>query len=269
MQPVPATGKAAAARGGAERIELFEYPADPDAPVHDWSGFGVSAEEAATPQASDPGLEQRLAEEVKRAFEQGCERGRQEGRQAERESMTAALRTAQENQLRQMAGLAESFTAARERYLRDVEQEVVRLALAIAARILRREAQMDPLLLTGAARVALGQLSSATEIRLRVPPGELDLWTEAMHLIPNLPVRPAVIPGDGMRAGDCMVETTLGTVDLGIRAQLAEIERGFFDRVDPHRMDSDRMDSNRMEQGRAGAIRGPLPLDAAPSERPL
>ena len=37
----------------------------------------------------------------------------------------------------------------RDRYLQAVEHEVVELALAVAARILRREAQMDPLLLTG------------------------------------------------------------------------------------------------------------------------
>ena len=37
---------------------------------------------------------------------------------------------------------------------------MVKLALAIAARILRREAQTDPLLLTGAVRVALGQLAA-------------------------------------------------------------------------------------------------------------
>ncbi len=36
----------------------------------------------------------------------------------------------------------------------------MKLALAVAARILRREAQMDPLLLTGAVRVALGQLAA-------------------------------------------------------------------------------------------------------------
>jgi flagellar assembly protein FliH len=90
---------------------------------------------------------------------------------------------------------------------------------------------MDPLLLTGAARVALGQLSATTEVRLRVPAADLDLWTEAMALIPNLPLRPAVVGEDGLRLGDCVLETGLGTVDLGIRAQLAEIERGFFDRA--------------------------------------
>ena len=34
-----------------------------------------------------------------------------------------------------------------------------------------------------------------------------------------------------MRLGDCMIESKVGTVDLGIRAQLGEIERGFFDRA--------------------------------------
>jgi len=225
-------------RAGAERIERFEYPADPSGPAQpDWSGFtdGSSAPAAADPAPEPAAFEQRLAEESKRAFEQGRERGRQEGRQAERESIAAALKTAQESQARQMAGLVESFAAARDRYLHDVEQEVVKLALAIAARILRREAQMDPLLLTGAARVALGQLSSTTEVRLRVPAEDLDLWTEAMALIPNLPLKPAVVAGDGMRTGECVVETGLGTVDLGIRAQLGEIERGFFDRADAGR----------------------------------
>jgi flagellar assembly protein FliH len=90
---------------------------------------------------------------------------------------------------------------------------------------------MDPLLLTGAVRVAIGQLSGSTEVRLRVPEADLDLWTEAMAHIPNLAIKPTVIAAEGMRLGDCVVETELGSVDLGIRSQLGEIERGFFDRA--------------------------------------
>jgi flagellar assembly protein FliH len=90
---------------------------------------------------------------------------------------------------------------------------------------------MDPLLLTGAVRVALGQLSGSTEVRLRVPAGELDLWADAIALLPNLALKPSVIAGEEMRLGDCMIETSLGSVDLGIRSQLGEIERGFFDRA--------------------------------------
>jgi flagellar assembly protein FliH len=224
-------------RKTVERIESFEYPADPHAPpAPGWAEWekglaGDGGAGAGPAHAATQAFEQRLAEETRRAFEGGCERGRQEGRQAERTAQGAALQAAQERLLRQTAGLVENFAAERDRYLLAAEHEVVKLALAIAARILRREAQMDPLLLTGAARVALGQLSASTEVRLRVPAADLDLWTEAMALIPNLPLRPAVVGEDGLRLGDCVLETGLGTVDLGIRAQLAEIERGFFDRA--------------------------------------
>jgi flagellar assembly protein FliH len=176
-------------------------------------------------------FEQKLAEEARRSFEAGRERGLLEGRQAEREAQVAAQSAADQRRMGQAAELIESLAQERDRYLRAVEHEVVELALAVAARILRREAQMDPLLLTGAVRVALGQLSASTQVRLRVPPAELELWTEVIALLPNLAVKPVVIAGEGMRLGDCVIETGLGSVDLGIRAQLGEIERGFFDRV--------------------------------------
>ena len=176
-------------------------------------------------------FENQLAEETRRSFEDGRERGRQEGSEAEREAQAPAQKASEEQRLRQVAEWVESFTLERDRYMHEVEHEVVKLALAVAARILRREAQMDPLLLTGAVRVALGQLSGSTEVRLRVPAGELDLWADAIALLPNLALKPSVIAGEEMRLGDCMIETSLGSVDLGIRSQLGEIERGFFDRA--------------------------------------
>ena len=235
-----------ATSGGASgRIDLFEYPSDPHAPPPPvWEGFGSAdtfpSDASETAGASRAPIaeshlraefDQRLAEETRKSFEAGRERGRQEGRQAEHEAQVTAQAGAEQRRARQVAELIESFTQERERYLSLVEREVVMLALAVAARILRREAQMDPLLLTGAVRVALGQLSGSTQVRLRVPATELDLWTEAMALLPNLAIKPTVLAGEGMRLGDCLIETELGSVDLGIRAQLSEIERGFFDRA--------------------------------------
>ena len=193
---------------------------------------GFLAHPAGKP-APQPGVdfEKQLAEETRRSFEAGRERGRQEGRQAERESIAAAQKAAEEQRSRQRAELVENFAQERDRYLQAVEHEVVKLALAVAARILRREAQMDPLLLTGAVRVALGQLARSTEVRLRVPAADIGLWTDAIALLPNLALKPTLLSDDTMRLGDCVVETSLGSVDLGIRSQLAEIERGFFDRA--------------------------------------
>ena len=186
---------------------------------------------AAKEVAAQAEFEKRFAEESRKSFETGRERGHQEGRQAERAAQAPVVKAAEEHRKRQGAQLLESFAQERDRYLLSVEHEVVKLALAIAARILRREAQMDPLLLTGAVRVALGQLSSATEVRLTVPPDDLPLWADAIAHLPNLPLKPLVIPGEGMCLGECVLETSLGSVDLGLRAQLSEIERGFFDRA--------------------------------------
>jgi len=229
--------------GLAEGIEVFAYPAGPGEPaLPDWEGWAAMGGTAPPEKPRDPAgeaaeaglhaeFDRRLAEETRRAFEAGREKGRQEGRSAEREAQAAAQSAAEERRMRQAAELIESFAQERDRYLQAVEREVVELALAIAARILRREAQMDPLLLTGAVRVALGQLGGSTQARLLVPVAELDLWTETISLLPNLAVKPAVLAGDGMRLGECAIETELGNVDLGIRAQLGEIERGFFDRA--------------------------------------
>ena len=232
--------------GGLHRIEAFEYPGNEEETV--WAGgenwLGGDAAEKAGGHREEPhhraaaaieaGLrtefERRLAEETRRSFEAGREGGRQEGRQAEVDAQAPAKAAADQERVRQAGQLMENFVDERDRYLRAVEHEVVELALGIAARILRREAQMDPLLLTGAVRVALGQLSASTQVRLRVPPAELELWKEAVALLPGLAVKPAVLAGEGMRLGDCAIETEMGTVDLGIRAQLSEIERGFFDR---------------------------------------
>ncbi len=227
-------------QGGQQRwIEVFEYPAGPEPPPT-WGGL---AEAAAVRSGASPGsgdapvngssaqFEQRLAEEVRRSFDAGRARGIEEGRAAEYEAQLSARRNEERLRGSQMAGLVAQFDRERESYLHAVEHEVVELALAVAARILRREAQMDPLLLTGAVRVALGQLSQSTEVRLKVPSTELDLWTEAMRHLPNLAVKPTVVPMAEMRTGECQMETALGSVDLGVRSQLGEIERGFFDRA--------------------------------------
>ncbi len=224
-------------------IQIFEYPAGPDVPTLPvWDGWGLEQEEGVAPR--QPGseassaeaslredFEQRLDEESRHSFEAGRERGQQEGRQAEQQAQAEARAQAEAQRAGQAAHLIERFAQAQDRYLHAVEHEVVELALAVAARILRREAQMDPLLLTGAVRVALGQLANSTQVRLRVPTDELELWTQAIGLLPNLAVKPTVVAGAEMHLGDCVVETEMGSVDLGIRAQLGEIERGFFDRA--------------------------------------
>ncbi len=222
--------------GTSPTFEPFAYPAVAAPPMPRWDAFGVEncgpAETCVANAAVDldeRGSESARADELRRCLEQARERGFQEGRALERESM-AALIKARDGSRMEPVRLLEDFNLERARYFEAVEHEVVKLALAMVARILRREAQMDPLLLSGAVRVALGQLSASTQVRLRVPAADLELWADAIAHLPNLAPKPAVVAGEAMQLGDCVLETELGSVDLGVGAQLQEIERGFFDR---------------------------------------
>lgn len=168
-------------------------------------------------------------------FREGLEKGRIEaeakGRAEERARNEAAQAEEVQERKRNAAATVQNFLHAQEQLQRQMENEAVRLSLAIAARILRREALMDPLLLTGAVRVALGQLSESAKVTLHVPEADLSLWRDAIEHLPNLPKRPVVVGDDSMELGDCRIEAEMGSVDLGLKSQLVEIERGFFDRV--------------------------------------
>ena len=121
----------------------------------------------------------------------------------------------------------EEFVRGRARYFAGVEAEVVKLALAIAARVLHREAKIDPLLLTGVVRVALEKVADDSATVLRVPVGAVEMWREAFVTSPESSLQ--IVGDERLAAGECVLDTNVGRVELGVSAQLEEIERGFFD----------------------------------------
>ena len=121
----------------------------------------------------------------------------------------------------------EEFVRERARYFAGVEAEVVKLALAIAARVLHREAKLDPLLLTGVVRVALEKVAEDSATVLRVPVAAIEMWTEIFVASPESSLQ--VVGDERLAAGECVLDTNVGRVELGVSAQLEEIERGFFD----------------------------------------
>lgn len=223
------------------RLEEFSYPIVQASRVPAWEGLGLTvdgqvaarqnapsascgSEEEVLPDSAD--FQRRLAEECSRSYQAGHGRGFVEGTEAER---MRAHEQAREEASSRLAGLDDRLMQAQALYFKVLEPQLARLALDIAARVLRREVRLDPLALTGAVRAALGQLAASTRVRLIVPAGDLSLWTESMALLPNLPVRPAVVPDEAMLAGECRLESDLGSADLSVKAQLEEIEWALFD----------------------------------------
>jgi len=122
----------------------------------------------------------------------------------------------------------ELFQVERKGYFTQVESEVVHLALAIAAKVLHREAQVDPMLVAALVRVAVDKLHDGSSVSVRVSPAGAGKWRE--YLANPLNGSTIMIVEDAhLGPEDCILETDLGSANFSIDAQLKEVEQGFFD----------------------------------------
>jgi flagellar assembly protein FliH len=182
----------------------------------------------ARPASGAAAREASLRDEVEAARQKGFEEGEQKGRCMMRADLNAEMNGATARQRELVVSAVAEFRMERDRYFEGVEQEVVKLALAIAARVLHREAHMDPLLLAGVVRVALEKMADRSNVVLRVGASDVEAWQRAL-LAMQPHERPRVAEDTRLECGECVLETTMGTVELGVQVQLEEIEKGFFD----------------------------------------
>jgi flagellar assembly protein FliH len=157
--------------------------------------------------------------------QQAYERGLSEGKasvRAEFEKATAELRS-------QISGALRNFSKERADYFGQVEVEVVRLSLSIARKILHRESQIDPMVLTGVVHVALHKLDCDTRVRLRTHPDEARFWSDYFKQAKDIYPTIDVVGDPSLPQGHCTLETDFGTTEISLETQLKEIEQGFFD----------------------------------------
>jgi flagellar assembly protein FliH len=117
----------------------------------------------------------------------------------------------------------------RTRMRREGEKDLVKLSIAIARRVLHRELTLDPESIEGLIKVALEKLESRELSRVRVHPDQAAAIRALLERQSS--ARIEVIPDTTLNKGDVMFETTHGTLDASMDAQLREIERGLVDRL--------------------------------------
>ena len=165
---------------------------------------------------SEEELAERIARERAEATHQAEQRLRQEYEsklQAERAPVAAALA---------------AFEAQRTEYFARVEAEVVQLALTIAAKILHREAQVDPMLLAALVRITIEKMNEGSSVTVRVGAGRSKRWKEYFAGQPSV-AHVEVTEDAELSDHDCVLETELGSANFGLDTQLKEVEQGFFD----------------------------------------
>jgi flagellar assembly protein FliH len=135
--------------------------------------------------------------------------------------------------IERLARSVEELVLMRPRLRREAEHDMLRLALAVARRVLRRELAVDPEALHGLALAALEKLNARQIHRVRVHPS---MASQIHALLEKSAVSGAVeVISDASREpGTLIFETERGNLDASVETQLEEIERGLTDRLRKH-----------------------------------
>jgi len=196
--------------------EEEEEPAGPS-PEEEAAAIRAEAEQMLAEARSQVAEFLREAQQQAQAMEaEARERGFREGMEAAQD--------AQRRLLADLEALRAAVQAERDLFFENLEPEVVRLALAIAEKIIRQEVDLHPEIVVGVARAALLQLKDAQTARVSAHPSSVDALRQ--HLASSLPGGPSEISIHAtplVSPGGCMIDSDRGSVDARLETQMERI----------------------------------------------
>ena len=199
-------------------VQAFEY--------HEAGGFDATPrEETVESRPTSPVSGHETPEQMELKLAAARAEGIREGLLQAQQSLEQQLGS----ERAKVAEAIREFAQKTGEYYSRAEAEMVHLSLAIAAKILHREAQVDRMLVAALVKVALEKLQHGTTASVRVRPEEVADWNRYFEGNVAGEIRVEVKPDPSVAAHNCILETELGTTELGLDVQLKEIEQGFFD----------------------------------------
>ena len=170
----------------------------------------------------------------KDTFDRGYAEGREEGLQ---EGLKEGLKTGEETAAARIEEMTRLYTDAlaevatfKNTLRAQVEEEVVRLALAVAKKIVHREIHIDPTIIHTLVRVALERVSGKSTITIRLSPVDYEYMMHAHGNIAREEGREIHFESDGVvTQGSCLIQTENGDIDARIEEEFHEVESAFFE----------------------------------------
>lgn len=201
-----------------EHVSEFVYQAPGSATPMPGDGKHGSSETSREQTDNLPRIsEKELARLASEARAEGFREGQNEARKAHEQEI--------ERLGKLVNGALSSFEEERTTYYSKVEAQLVHLALAIAGKILHREAQVDRMVVAGLVKVMLERMQQTTKAVIRIRPEEALSWRHYFNTNPDL----EIVEDPTLEPNACRIETELGVAEMGLDAQLKEVENGFFD----------------------------------------
>ena len=195
--------------------------ADSGAPQPSVAGGEGIAQQAITAARAE-------AAELIRAARAEAEQIRLNARDAGLAEAAATLVHEREQLAAQLTAAREEINGERERFFREAEPELLKLAIAIAEKVIGREVSEHPDIVLDHIRKSVKRIKDKSELRIRVNPDDLQLVKEGRaELLASVDGVEKVEVTDDRRVGrgGCVIESPNGTLDGRIATQLRELER--------------------------------------------
>lgn len=175
------------------------------------------------PVSATMDMEQRLRDEFKAGFDEG----RRFAEKQLRDSFAVQLQETQDA----IRVLTENMQREYDQLYASAERNVVKLALAVAERIVKRQVLMDNEFVIRQICEGAKRVIGVERIRIRVNPADEEYVRQhrAQVLMNADSVRDLVIESDEtIERGSCVIESDAGNVDTLIATQLERIEAALF-----------------------------------------
>jgi flagellar assembly protein FliH len=205
-------------------LEVFGAPRSENVEVEQATQvLTVDEIEAMQKQAYDEAFEQGRQQGFEQGSKQGFEQGEKQGFEAGHKKGYEESQHLLQKQLAELNLLLESLAEPFKYLDEEVENELVKLVIAIASQIIRREIKLDPGQIVGVIREAVSVLPLATQkITLNLHPEDADLVRSVLKLDENPP--PWRLQDNPLiTRGGCTLETDVSNVDATLEKRLAAV----------------------------------------------
>ena len=181
---------------------------------------------AGAPGGEEAGQPAQIERQTEERVREARAAGLREGEAAARNHAAAELKRT----LDRLAQSLQDLAGWRARLRHEAEADLVRLALEIARRVVRREIAVDPDALRGLVTAALEKLRGQDISRVKVHPSHAALLAACLKQAPGGNTV-EVVADSSREPGAVIFETARGNLDASVDAHLQEIERGLADRL--------------------------------------
>jgi flagellar assembly protein FliH len=198
----------------AATVQQFSFSsqcADAMPPMEQPSWVGFPLIEAAAPKQAPAAIEIPPPAEdpvrlEKEAYETGLRQGEKAGMEIAEHKMAASMRRYAEA-ICEVGGLRSSLYS-------QIEHEVVKLAIAVARKIVHREIQIDRDIVQSLVRVALSRVAEKSSVSIHLNPVDYGYLMERRAEMSQSEGRAiSLISDNSIERGGCLIQTDCGAVD--------------------------------------------------------